>query len=605
VSKSDVDNVSVEFDRWTVERAAGLPPELDEFEVFAAETIMRDSNLSDEDLLAGIVGRSFDGGCDALYFLLNGKFVRDIGQVPDLRGLTAHLIFVQAKRSDGFSPLQVDRFDALTEDLLDVSKKPEQYRRTYNGRLLRLMEIFKETYNQLIAPRLVIDYYYVTAIDAVEDRDCHASAAHVRETAKRIFPRADIHEFHFINAARLYNLLFDRPLFERRLQCVEIMDGTEGYLALVNLRKFYDFIRGDDGEILERMFDDNVRGFQLQTHVNRSILESLRTPDRTPEFWLLNNGITILCKVADPLPGKVFRIEDPQIVNGLQTSRQIFDYFKADEAFLPQMGSISPNDNRRITVRVIQNVEERTREAIIRATNNQNQMPAEALYTTTRTHKQLERWLQDQELFYERRKGYWRDRRKPLSRIVTPLSIVQALIAIMEARPDDAKGRPRDYINDAEKRYKLFGHDDWDDSKPMDDAVKRLRPYDFEVYLNCWKVLRRVEKFLSLPKLALDNEAQRNLLYYLARYAVCQVVQSAYCPPGKVGAIDVDETFTDDFLRRCLPYVKRVYSRLGGNDEAAKNPKMADAMQKYLKRKLSPSNKTKGANARPTPVPIS
>ena len=58
-------------------------------------------------------------------------------------------------------------------------------------------------------------------------------------------------------------------------------------------------------------------------------------------------------------------------------------------------------------------------------------------------------------------------------------------------------------------------------SKPMLPEVERCRPHDFEVYLQCWKIVRRVDEFLDEPKLRLDNEAKRNILYYLARCVAC------------------------------------------------------------------------------------
>jgi hypothetical protein len=583
MSKNDVNAVQIEYENWLKDRGDGLPASVNAFEFFCAENFLKDFNLSDDDIMSGIVGASLDGGCDALFFLLGGKCVRDDSPLPEQRGLTAHLIFLQAKEGGGFSPLQVDRFEALTDDILDLSRGPDKHRRTYHEGMLRRIKLFKNTYQKLLAPRLVIDYYYVTCVDADENKDCRTSADNVIQTVKRHFNRADVHPFHFINAARFYTQLFERPQFEKNLQCVEIMDGTEGYLSLVRLHDFYNFIKGDDGELIERIFDDNVRGFQLDTRVNESIHDSLTRSSEKPEFWLLNNGITILSPEAESKGGKTFRIVDPQIVNGLQTSRQIFDYFKAGE-------KIPEQDNRRIVVRVIENSDEKTREEIIRATNNQNPMPAEALYTTFRIHKQLELFFESKGLYYERRKGYWRDKRKPISKIVSALSIVQAVVAIVMGAPDVARGRPRDYINDKNTRYAIFGHDDFDDSKPMPGDVEKFRPLDFEVYLQCWCLVRRIDKFLNIPTLRLDNEAKRNFRYYLSRSVACAATGNAHFPPISLTKINAS-SLTDEFLKTCLPKIRRLYKQFGGDDEAGKNPKMAEALQKWLIKTYSPPRK--------------
>ena len=159
MSKTDVESVNHEYDKWAKERAEDLPADIDTFEVFCAETLLKDYNLSDAELLSGVVGRSKDGGCDAFFFLVGGRLVKDDDfPVPEQKGMTAQLIFMQAKRSDGFSCLQVDRLNVLTDDLLDMTRLPDQHKREYHDKLLGLIKLFKNTLNKLNAPRLVIDY---------------------------------------------------------------------------------------------------------------------------------------------------------------------------------------------------------------------------------------------------------------------------------------------------------------------------------------------------------------------------------------------------------------------------------------------------------------
>jgi hypothetical protein len=214
MSKNDVDSVWIEFNNWKKDRADGLPSGIDPFEFFCAEQFLKDYNLSDDDILSGLVGKSLDGGCDAFYFLLAGKCVRhDSPPPPEQAGLTAHLIFMQAKETDGFSPLQVDRLEGLTDDVLDIQKKPEQYHRTYHSKLTGLIQLFKDIYQKLHAPRLVIDYYYITTVDNDEESDCRTSASRIATVAKRHFSRVEVHDFHFINAAKFYTQLFERPSF--------------------------------------------------------------------------------------------------------------------------------------------------------------------------------------------------------------------------------------------------------------------------------------------------------------------------------------------------------------------------------------------------------
>jgi hypothetical protein len=491
-------------------------------------------------------------------------------------------IFIQSKEGDGFSPLAVDRFQVLTDDILDLQRQPANYGRTYHKDLLQRIKIFKDTFPKLSLPRLVVDYYYVTRLDATENHDCTTAAERVEATVKKHFSQAEVHPFHFINGAKLYTQLYMRPVSDKSLQFVELVGLDEGWIGLVRLKDFFTFLKAAERGIIDRLFDENVRGFQRDTRVNLSIYNTLARSTEMPEFWLLNNGITILSPDAQTAGGKVLKITDPQIVNGLQTSRQIFSYFSAGL-------DIPDNDTRRILVKVIKNSDEDIRDQIIRATNNQNPMPSEALFTTARIHKQIEAVFKANGLYYERRKGYYRDQKKPIAKIVSALSVVQAVVAIMERSPNVAQGRPRDYINDKDKRFKIFGHDEYDDSRPMDKEVEEHRPYDLSIYLQCVRIVRRVDKFLDIPALKLDNEAKRNILFYLARYAACAATRNAYSPPGELLRVDAD-ALTDDFLKEGLKVVKRIYKRYGGNDEAGKSPRMVKALDKWLVQTFSPPN---------------
>ena len=82
-----------------------------------------------------------------------------------------------------------------------------------------------------------------------------------------------------------------------------------------------EFLKDDHGDFQEDMLrEENVRGYQGKSSVNDGIAGTLRNPD-SAEFWVLNNGITILADELTPAGMSTLNIKDPQIVNGLQTSR--------------------------------------------------------------------------------------------------------------------------------------------------------------------------------------------------------------------------------------------------------------------------------------------
>jgi hypothetical protein len=586
MSSNDTIALNTEYEAWESTRAKGLAildPDASPFEFFCAEQFLKPYVLlTDPDILHGLVGKSDDGGVDSFYFIVNGQLVTEDFAVPSQAGQQAHIVLIQSKENKGFAPTQVDRFDTFTDDLFDLGRTPDKYGRVYHEKLQDLMSTFKEKYRLLSMPQTTVDYYYITRADVAVNRGCKLSAGKVLATAKRHFSRAKINPFHFINGPSLYSQIQSRPPITKDLQFVEWVESPEGWIGLVKLSEFARFLLRNGRERDDRMFDDNVRGFYRDTAVNRSIFKTLSHPARMPEFWLLNNGVTVLSSRVQPKSYKILEVTDPQVVNGLQTSRQILAYFDTNTP--------PKEDKRRLLVKVIQNSDEDTRDLVIRATNNQNPMPAESLFTTFRIHKQIESVFKKHGLYYERRKGFYRDQHKPIAEIVSALELIQAVIAIMTDRQDDARGRPKGYIVDEEKRWKLFGHDDYDESvTEIDEKVAAHPPFDIKVYLNCVRLIRRIDQYLqSMTRLSVED--RRNIRFYLAKSTACIAIGNAYCAPAAIAKLDIESIGVATIASR-LKQVKKLYQRLGGDDDAGRSPNLSAALNKALIRELSPPRK--------------
>jgi hypothetical protein len=93
------------------------------FEIFTAGEIVKDYDLSYEEIESGIVGDGGDGGVDATYLFVNGELVQDDTEVSSLkRNVSIDLLLIQSKTGASFSEGAVDRLRAFTDDLLDLSR---------------------------------------------------------------------------------------------------------------------------------------------------------------------------------------------------------------------------------------------------------------------------------------------------------------------------------------------------------------------------------------------------------------------------------------------------------------------------------------------------
>jgi hypothetical protein len=583
MSDNEVRGLAIAYKDWSSLRMPGLA-DVDPFEFFCADQFLKPYSMSDAEIISGLVDKSQDGGIDAFYFFLNGVLVNDNTPVDPRATGEINLVIMQIKESAGFSPIDIDKIYFFTDDLLNIGKQPAQYHTAYHEKLSDLMRVFKQKYDQMsgVEQKVTLDYYFITGNDAEPGEDAIASGANVCAKAKEHFRRADVKPFHFITATRLYLQVQIRPLEKKVLAFEDWFESNEGWVGLVRLRAFYDFIK-DDREtpvvINERFLEENVRGYQIDTPVNQKISITLESPD-SPEFWLLNNGITILTPLAEPKRGKNLEINDPQVVNGLQTSRRIFDYFN-DETKV----HVVP-DTRRILVKVVQTDDARTRDEIIRATNNQNKMPAEALISTYGIQRLIEDHFRDNELYYDRRKGHYKAQEKAAAQIVSVTDLVQAVVSIIVKRPDDARGRPLDYIKTVAKRWQVFGTTEDEES----EGVQPVAPLDLDVYLRCVQVLRKVNDYLRRQRV--DSVTKRNVGFYMARCAAVAANGNAYFPPHELMRLDVDAQLNDALLADCYTRVHRLYQHAGGDDDAAKSQRLSASLSSSLIRTYSPPNRS-------------
>jgi hypothetical protein len=226
---------------------------------------------------------------------------------------------------------------------------------------------------------------------------------------------------------------------------------------------------------------------------------------------------------------------------------------------------------------------------VIRATNSQNKMPAEALRATDRIHGQIETLFRQYDLYYDRRKGQYKDEGKPIAKIVAVIELLQAMLAIKLMRPDDARARPRDYIKEDDKYAGIFGED----------------KFDLTIYLKCVLLYRRVESFLISDALGLDIGHQRNLKFYLAMYVAAAQMKHAYIPPDKLLILDLTK-LDDTFIADCHTRLWKQYQKLAGKfatngeydyDSLAKGPHLLKAVQTELRRRFTPRIKKKVAGA--------
>ena len=145
----------------------------------------------------------------------------------------------------------------------------------------------------------------------------------------------------------------------------------------------------------EGLFDLNIRRYIRNTLVDSGIKKTLES-DRS-NFWFLNNGIIIACKEFD-IDGDTVILSDFSIVNGGQTTTLIGTYKGSNhqEFYLPCKIVSSKNDKNASDFFT----------KIAEATNSQKPIYARDLKSNAPEMLRLSRWLEDQGIYLEIKRGY-------------------------------------------------------------------------------------------------------------------------------------------------------------------------------------------------------
>lgn len=524
------------------------------FEIYTASEILKDHDLTYDDIIYGLVGSAGDGGIDAIYTFLNGEQIKEDTPInPNQKKNHIDLYIIQAKTSTSFTETAIVKFRESAEDLFNLANLPDNYSTRYNPEIIERVNHFRVVYAKLARsfPTLSLKYSYAT-LGTDPHPNVEGKVPKLREGILRMFSGANF-DFQFIGASRLLEMTREIPTTSRVLEVAESPIGTASgsYVCLVSLSKYFSFIC-DSGALARSIFESNVRDYQGSVTVNTGIKRTLENIN-SENFWYLNNGVTIITPKA-VLAGKQLTIEDPQIVNGLQTSHEIYNHFSSLE--------VTKNDERCILVRVICEENEDARDRIIRATNSQTSIPPASLRSSDHIHRNIEDFLKANGYFYDRKKNFYKNQGKPIAKIVSIPYMAQAMMAVILFKPDSARARPSTLIN-SDPDYKcIFSLD-----TPID------------VYLKVIQIMKDVEEFLrkESDRKNLDRKMITNLKFYVAALVGRKLSDGeANVVKGlqMLDSIKLDETI----IREAFSRVVEQFELLGGTDQVAKGTALVAAL---------------------------
>lgn len=523
------------------------------FEYFAARNVLRSYDLSDEEIEANLTGSTLDGGCDGIFIFINGELYHEDELIEQLQqDVRITLCIIQAKNENSFGESAFEKWKTTCENLMTLDADSSKYAQRYNEKVLCAFSSFRETYVRLIHKRvkLSIEFKYVSKGSEVHP-NVQRQSDELKLQIKKLFPNpmASV-DVSFYGADRLMEIIETPAYSDFFLKLAEApinIEEQQVYVSLVNLSDYYRFITNKDNELIKQIFESNIRDYQGKVAVNKDIQTTLSNPDEE-DFWWLNNGVTIIASSAVYNTSKELKITHPEIVNGLQTSNEIYNYF-----FSHQEALIS--EKRKILVRVIVPSNEDSRDRIIFATNSQTAIPKASLRTTDGIHRQIELYFRPRQLYYDRRKNYYKNSGKKSSQIVSVSFLAQCLMSIILKKPDYARARPSTLLLDNDAYNKLY-----------------LKKQSLPAYYNAAYLGKRVD--IALKACPEYSASEKNdILFYVIYCVAATLLRKVNIRIVDLETLDTTKV-NDPLIWECADTVNRLYRKLGGNDVVAKGPEL-------------------------------
>lgn len=552
------------------------------FEVFASDLVLRPYGLVLDEIKSGIVGGGQDGGIDSVYVFFDDNLVAEDSEVVDPSSKPSdfnqdrllELWLIQAKTTPAFAETAIDELENSIRRLLDLSQTLDSLRVLYNETLLDRVALFRTAWDKLLTerPRISINVVYATPGDRRGvTPQVEAKLAALQQVIAAAVPDPSLVTVQLMGDKELLNRYNERPSYTLRLKYQESATSGNSHVALVKLQDYYDLIVDENGRLRRHLFEWNVRDYQGNVEVNKGIRGSLTAPE-SPEFWWLNNGVTILCSEATSA-GKSYSLSNIQIVNGLQTSHEIYEVLRDHRT--PEA------ENKLLLVRIIVTADAATRDQVIRATNRQTAVTDASLRATDDVRRQIENYFLTHGWYYDRRKNFYKNDGKDISKIVGIPFLGATVTAMGLARPDKSRGKPSSLL------------------KNDDDYKQVFSPsISLETYLWAAKLQRRVDAFIVSESACATIDQRSNLRFHLSMLIVDKLHGSAVRGPQQLHALaSQDASLTDLEIGALFGNLKQwadEYLKADGVilERAAKSQRFSDYLLKRASEQRSAGQRT-------------
>ena len=235
------------------------------FEYLAYEQVLKEYDLSVDEIQAGSVDGRNDGGIDAIFILVNGHLITDIkSALYPKSNATFEVYFFTCKHKDSFKQDPINSIFTSLEELLDFSKKNTDLDGEYNEDVFEKRDIFISSYKKVatIIEKFSIKVIFASRGDSVNElgENVEARGKQIETLCREYFSGCES-SFEFWGAEKILAAYRKKADYSLILDVKECLTHGKQMVVLANLSDYFNFITYEDKKIRKYLFDSNVRDF--------------------------------------------------------------------------------------------------------------------------------------------------------------------------------------------------------------------------------------------------------------------------------------------------------------------------------------------------------
>ena len=435
------------------------------FEHFSAYVVLRNWHLDDmepDQTQPIVIGGQFDHQIDSVAVVMNNKLILTAEQFekeatdPDADD-GVKLIFIQSTVTERFDLHKMQVFVNGVEMFVNNETFFQA-----NEELQRKRELFAAILDQFPDEEkdaIQIFMYFVAMPDGDKEDLISQwrawSESNIRKSGFQNITAEGINERRFalcldrIDVQKGLKSSQPSETYQRSLDVTTLMKvpspaGGNGpsFIGCFNAGQLISLLESEDGQgLLDSVFIENVRGFQgMNGVVNKAIGDTVINSDARSQFFVRNNGVTIVAENAQFQNGRL-TLENYQIVNGLQTSHVLYNhrstFEKSEEEILVPIKIVVTND---VAIK----------DAIIESTNLQTKIGEVEFLSRRPIIRRIEARMSDlrgtgdgPDLWLERRPGQFDSYPEiPSLSTISARDLMMVYVSVFLDYPHEAKSGP-------------------------------------------------------------------------------------------------------------------------------------------------------------------